>query len=131
MHRILRIAGDGIALINNYCNGFEVVVIAIGAAALVVWLVSMWRRGGQYIGKVHHVASLLGIVVCCILYTFVTNAAIDKRVVSTYFGNIAFAYEDYGLPYCFSLIPAPSLRKYFEESFLPTPAEARRLYSDT
>ncbi len=39
---------------------------------------------------------------CCILYTFVTNAAINKRVVSTYFGNIAFAYEDYGLPYCFS-----------------------------
>ena len=33
---------------------------------------------------------------------FVTNIAIDKRVVSTYFGNIAFAYEDYGLPYCFS-----------------------------
>ena len=98
----LKIAGDGIALINNYCNGFEVVVIVIGAAALVVWLVSMWRRGGQYTGKVHHVASLLGIVVCCILYTFVTNAAIDKRVVSTYFGNIAFAYEDYGLPYCFS-----------------------------
>lgn len=98
----LKIAGDGIALINNYCNGFEVVVIAIGAAALAVWLVSMWRRGGQYTGKVHHVASLLGIVVCCILYTFVTNAAIDKRVVSTYFGNIAFAYEDYGLPYCFS-----------------------------
>ena len=25
----------------------------------------------------------------------------EKRVVSTYFGNIAFAYEDYGLPYCF------------------------------
>ena len=98
----LKIAGDGIALINNYCNGFEVVVIAIGAAALAVWLVSMWRRGGQYTGKVHHVASLVGIVVCCILYTFVTNAAIDKRVVSTYFGNIAFAYEDYGLPYCFS-----------------------------
>ena len=30
-----------------------------------------------------------------------TNLAIDKRVVSNYFGNIAFAYQDYGLPYCF------------------------------
>lgn len=98
----LKIAGDGIALINNYCNGFEVVVIVVGAAALLIWLVSMWRRGGQYAGKVHHIAALLGIAVCCVLYTVVTNAAIDKRVVSTYFGNIAFAYEDYGLPYCFS-----------------------------
>ena len=30
-----------------------------------------------------------------------TNLAIDKRVISNYFGNIAFAYEDYGFPYCF------------------------------
>lgn len=98
----LKIAGDGIALINNYCNGFEVVVIVVGAVALLIWLVSMWRRGGQYAGKIHHVAALIGIIVCGVLYTFVTNVAIDKRVVSTYFGNIAFAYEDYGLPYCFS-----------------------------
>lgn len=98
----LKIAGDGIALINNYCNGFEVVVIAVGAVALLIWLISMWRRGGQYAGKIHHIAALIGIIVCGVLYTFVTNKAIDKRVVSTYFGNIAFAYEDYGLPYCFS-----------------------------
>ena len=98
----LKIAGDGIALINNYCNGIEVVVIAVGAVALLIWLISMWRRGGQYAGKIHHIAALIGIIVCGVLYTFVTNIAIDKRVVSTYFGNIAFAYEDYGLPYCFS-----------------------------
>lgn len=98
----LKIAGDGIALINNYCNGFEVVVIAVGAVALLIWLISMWRRGGQYAGKIHHIAALIGIIVCGVLYTFVTNIAIDKRVVSTYFGNVAFAYEDYGLPYCFS-----------------------------
>ena len=98
----LKIAGDGIALINNYCNGFEVVVIAVGAVALLIWLISMWRRGGQYAGKIHHIAALIGIIVCGVLYTFVTNIAIDKRGVSTYFGNIAFAYEDYGLPYCFS-----------------------------
>lgn len=98
----LKIAGDGIALINNYCNGFEVVVIAVGAVALLIWLISMWRRGGQYAGKIHHIAALIGIIVCGVLYTFVTNIAIDKREVSTYFGNIAFAYEDYGLPYCFS-----------------------------
>lgn len=98
----LKIAGDGIVLINNYCNGFEVVVIAVGAVALLIWLISMWRRGGQYAGKIHHIVALIGIIVCGVLYTFVTNIAIDKRVVSTYFGNIAFAYEDYGLPYCFS-----------------------------
>lgn len=97
----LKIAQDGIALINNYCNGFELVILVIGVAALIVWCVSMWRRGGQYSGKVHHIRALIGIVICCVLYGFVAEQAVDKRVVSTYFGNIAFAYEDYGLPYCF------------------------------
>ena len=33
-------------------------------------------------------------------FVIVTNAALEKRVLSSYFGNIAFAYEDYGFPYC-------------------------------
>ena len=61
----------------------------------------MWRRGGQYEGKIHRIWAIIGIIICAVLYGGFTNLAIDKRVISTYFGNIAFAYEDYGLPYCF------------------------------
>src|SRR5699024_7123047 len=53
-------------------------------------------------GKMHRWLALLGIGFWCVVYMFVSDQAVDKRVVSTYFGNIAFAYEDYGLPYCFS-----------------------------
>ena len=45
--------------------------------------------------------AIAGVAVCAMLFSFTTDQAIDKRVLSTYFGNIAFAYEDYGLPYCF------------------------------
>lgn len=47
----LKVASDGLTLINNYFNGFELVVLGIGIAAVVVWVVSMWKRGGQYVGK--------------------------------------------------------------------------------
>ncbi len=97
----LKVATDAVSLINNYFNSFELIIVVVGIAAVVVWVVSMWRRGGQYEGKVHHIRAIIGIVICGALYVFLTDAAIDKRVVSTYFGNIAFAYEDYGLPYCF------------------------------
>lgn len=97
----LKVATDAVSLINNYFNGFELVMLAVGIGAVTVWVISMWRRGGQYSGKVHHVLAVFGIMVCAALYGLFTDAAIDKRVVSTYFGNIAFAYEDYGLPYCF------------------------------
>lgn len=97
----LKVASDAVSLINNYFNGFELIMLVVGIVAVVIWVVSMWRRGGQYAGKIHHIRALLGIAVCAALYSFATTAAVDKRVVSTYFGNIAFAYEDYGLPYCF------------------------------
>lgn len=96
-----KVAKDGLTLISNYFNGFELVILGVGIAAVVIWVISMWRRGGQYAGKVHRVWALAGIGICAILYGFISDMAVEKRVVSTYFGNIAFAYEDYGLPYCF------------------------------
>lgn len=97
----LKVASDAVSLINNYFNNFELIMLAVGIGAVIVLTISIWRRGGQYEGKMHRLLAVAGIVVCGVAYTFATNAAIDKRVVSTYFGNIAFAYEDYGLPYCF------------------------------
>ena len=97
----LKAATEGLSLINNYFNGFELIVLIVGAVAVVIWVVSMWRRGGQYTGKMHRFLALVTICVWGAVYSFVANAAVENRVVSTYFGNIAFAYEDYGLPYCF------------------------------
>ncbi len=97
----LKVASDGLALINNYFNGFELVILGVGIVSVVVWVISMWKRGGQYTGKMHRIRALIGVIICAALYGVISDQAVDKRVVSTYFGNIAFAYEDYGLPYCF------------------------------
>src|SRR5699024_6099766 len=60
------------------------------------------RRGGQFTGKMHRIIALGGVAVSFGACFWLTDEAIDKRVISNYFGNIAFAYEDYGFPYCFS-----------------------------
>lgn len=96
-----KVAKDGITLINNYFNGVELVGLAVGISAVVIWVISMWRRGGQYNGKLHRLWALAGVAAWFTVYGIVADLAVEKRVVSTYFGNIAFAYEDYGLPYCF------------------------------
>ena len=82
--------------------GSEMCIRDSGVPALIIWVIAMWRRGGQYEGKLHRIWALAGVVVCFGSYGFVTDLAVENRVVSTYFGNIAFAYEDYGLPYCFA-----------------------------
>lgn len=97
----IKVAKDAVTLISNYFNGFELIILFIGMVAVVAWMISMWKRGGQYQGRMRRVPALLGILLCGISYVWITDVAIEKRVLSTYFGNIAFAYEDYGLPYCF------------------------------
>ena len=98
----LKVLSDALELTNNYFNTFELAMIIIGVVALVLWIVSMWRRGGQFTGKMHRIIALVGVVASFALCIVLTNVAVDQRVISNYFGNIAFAYEDYGFPYCFS-----------------------------
>ena len=97
----LKVAADGLSLLTNYFNIFELVLLVVGIFAVIVWVVSMWRRGGQYQGKVNRLFGAVILAVSIGAYALCANLAIEYRIVSTYFGNIAFAYEDYGLPYCF------------------------------
>ena len=82
----LKVATDAVSLINNYFNGFEIVIVLVGIAAVVIWLISMWRRGGQYEGKdtpaFWQLPEWLYVPCYC---SFTTDQAIDKRVLSTYF----------------------------------------------
>lgn len=98
----LKVLDDAMSLIDKYLTGVQGVLIVVGTIAVIVWLISMWKRGGLYAGKMYRIPALLVIIVCFGTMGMVTEAAIYHRVVSNYFGNIAFAYEDYGFPYCFS-----------------------------
>ena len=92
---------EGLSLFTNYFSAPELIVMGVGVTAFLIWCVLMVRYGGKYQGKKNRLVSLACVIASCVAYSFITNWAIDQRVVSTYFGNIAFAYQDYGLPYCF------------------------------
>ena len=98
----LKVLRDALPLVRNYLNNFEIVLLAIGIVALIFWMMSMWRKVGLYKGKLNRVVAILGVVLSFFVYLQLQKVAIEDRVISTYFGNIAFAYEDYGFPYCFT-----------------------------
>lgn len=43
----LKVLSDALELTGNYFNTFELIMIIIGVVALILWIVSMWRRGGS------------------------------------------------------------------------------------
>lgn len=98
----LKVIDDAVTMLDKYFTGVQGALLITLILAVIVWLISMWRRGGQYSGKMYRIPALIVIVIAFGTMGKITDLAIENRVVSNYFGNIAFAYEDYGLPYCFS-----------------------------
>lgn len=98
----LKTVAEGLSLFSNYFNSEELTALGIGAVLLVLLLIHLWRAAGKFAGKINYLLSL-GIVAGSFgAYGVLTDYVIENRIVSTYFANIAFAYQDYGLPYCFA-----------------------------
>ena len=69
----------------------------------VLLLLVLLIKAPSYKRKVKFRYDLLLVVVGAALFAGATQLALEKRVLSNYFGNIAFAYEDYGYPYCLAV----------------------------
>ena len=96
----LHLLTDGMAVLNKYLPSWGVVVALIVLGVLVLILLSLLIKGPKYQRKVKFRYDLLLVVVGIAAFVGITQLALEKRVLSNYFGNIAFAYQDYGYPYC-------------------------------
>lgn len=57
----LKVLSDALELTSNYFNAFEIVMLSVGIVAVILWIISMWRRGGQYTGKMHRLLAVAGL----------------------------------------------------------------------
>lgn len=98
----LKTVTEGLSLFTNYFSVMELVGIGLGAVLVVLFLVYLWKTVGKFKRKVNYLLSAALVAVSFGGYGVLTDYVIENRIVSTYFANIAFAYQDYGLPYCFA-----------------------------
>ncbi len=97
----LKVIDDAVTMIDKYFTGLQGFLIIVAILIVVSWMAYMWKYAGKYEGKMFRIAAVIISVLGIGSVVPLTNYAIENRIVSNYFGNIAFAYEDYGLPYCF------------------------------
>lgn len=97
----LKVIDDAVTMIDKYFTSVQGALIITAIVIVIAWIVYMWKRGGKYEGKMHRILAAVAAIIGIGVIIPLTDFAIENRVVSNYFGNIAFAYEDYGLPYCF------------------------------
>lgn len=99
----LHLLTDGMAVLNKYLPAWGVVLALILLGLFALLLLLLLIKAPKYKRKVKFRYDLLLVVVGAALFAGATQLALEKRVLSNYFGNIAFAYEDYGYPYCLAV----------------------------
>ena len=113
---------DGLTIVTNYLKTWEIVLAVVVVVLAILGLVLLFIKGPQKKDKLHRKRNV--VAVCLVfLFTFLSSSlAISAGVVETFFGNLAYAYRDYGVVYCFTNtwlntgIHKPA--KYSEESIL-------------
>lgn len=91
---------DAFKIANKYLSPVFFVIVIVLAVAAVIGLVFLFLKGPKYQGKMTYKLNIPLVLAGVLAFAGTTKLALEKRVLSNYFGNIAFAYEDYGYPYC-------------------------------
>ena len=91
---------DGRAVMTKYMTEGEVMLLYIGIGILVAFLVIFLFASPRFRGKMHRIWAIVLTAASFAGLFAVTDLLLERRILSNYFGNIAFAYQDYGYPYC-------------------------------
>lgn len=92
---------DGMSLLTNYFTKIQIVGVFAGVIILTLAFVILWIKGPKKKGKVNHKRNIT-VAILVVALTFGATAGLIKvGVLSTFFGNLGYAYSDYGVPYCF------------------------------
>ena len=98
----LTLADLGLGIISKYLSPTVTNLIAGFLIAVVLGIVFLFFKGPKYKGKLNYKKNILIVTSVWAFLFLSTKVALGFNVIASYFGNIAFAYEDYGFPYCFS-----------------------------
>lgn len=99
----LRLLKDGAKVVGKYMSIPVLILIAAAVVFGIVMLIRLFITAPKYQGKRNLVLDFVIVGATVAGFFGCTQLALSSRVISDYFGNIAFAYEDYGFPYCFGV----------------------------
>lgn len=91
---------EGLTIMGSYYAKWQIMLILIGAIATVLAIIIIFVRSKKW-QNIHYGKSLLAIVIAAGTALGATYGAINLHIVDTYFGNLNYAYMDYGFAYCF------------------------------
>ncbi len=97
----LALIKDALAIANRYLSWLGVVLIVVGALAALVLCVYLFRKAKKEEGKIDYILRIPFCGLLFVLCLVLTDIGMAAGLLDRNFGNLAQAFHDNGLPYCF------------------------------
>lgn len=89
-------------MLDKYLTKWQMVLSIVGIIFVIGLLVYLYIRLPKLESRRHPLRASAYVCMCLILIATLTKVAVETQTVSDNFGNLAYAYNDYGFAYCFS-----------------------------
>ena len=89
-------------MLDKYMTKWQLVLSIIGVLMLIALLIYLYIRLPKTEKKRNPFRASAYVCMCIVLVATLTKVAVETQTVSDNFGNLAYAYNDYGFAYCFS-----------------------------
>lgn len=97
----LALIKDALAVANRYLSWPGVVLIVVGALAALAFCVYLFRKAKKEEGKIDYIFRIPFCGLLFVLCLVLTDIGMAAGLLDRNFGNLAQAFHDNGLPYCF------------------------------
>lgn len=91
---------EAMGVVTKYVSETGMIFITAGLILAGISVVVLLFAAPVYRGKRNFLIIIPGILAGFLAFAGLTKVLLMTRQLSSYFGNIAFAYQDYGFPYC-------------------------------
>lgn len=99
----LTLIESALDIVENYMSFFQIILVLIAVILVITLIVFCWFKSPKKRGKRHILGSTLFIVLYLLVFSQVTEKAIESGILSKKFGNLKISYQDYGFAYCFGV----------------------------
>lgn len=96
---------DGLTIVTTYYSTWQIVLIGIAAGVGALAIIMIFLRSEKW-KNIRYPKSVAAILLAVMTTFGAGYMALDTGLIGTFFGNLNYAYRDYGLAYCFIMTSA-------------------------
>ncbi len=96
---------DGLTILTTYYSMWQIILGGIAIGLGVIAIIMIFLRSEKW-KNIKYVKSLSAIIIAVAVTFGASFGLLKTGAIGTFFGNLNYAYRDYGMPYCFIMTSA-------------------------